>query len=185
MLRTGPISCALSLALFGCAADLEPVVEPVVAGAHSNVAEPPSPVESTTVQPAEIEVAAVDHVGLAVKDLEASAAFFVEGLGYAVRGKDPSYPAAFLSNGRSLITLWQVAEPDSAVDFDRRQNVGLHHLALSVTSFEALDALHDRLAKMPGVRIEFAPELSYGGPAKHMMVYEPSGNRIELVHRPG
>lgn len=62
--------------------------------------------------------------------------------------------------------------------------MGLHHLALSVTSFEALEALHARLKDMPGVRIEFAPELAYGGPAKHMMVYEPSGNRVEFVHRP-
>lgn len=35
-----------------------------------------------------------------------------------------------------------------------------------------------------GVTIEFAPELSYGGPAKHMMFRSPGGIRMELIHRP-
>ncbi len=188
MLRTLRLLWASALVLPGCAAELEPSVAPEAAPQEqSSVAEPAAESESgaAKVEPAVAEIGPVDHVGLAVKDLEASTAFFVEGLGYTLRGKDPAYPAAFLSNGRSLITLWQVEDPDAAVAFDRRKNVGLHHLALSVTSFEALDALHERLSKMAGVRIEFAPELSYGGPAKHMMVFEPSGNRIELVHRPG
>lgn len=183
MPRIGPFLCSLALGLAGCAAELEPTRAPEVATAEqASVADAQS--EPVSAEAAPSEVAAVDHVGLAVKDLAASTTFFVDGLGYTVRGKDPSYPAAFLSNGQSLITLWQVEDPDAAVGFDRRKNVGLHHLALSVTSFEALDALYERLSKMHGVRIEFAPELSYGGPAKHMMVFEPSGNRIELVHRP-
>lgn len=191
LLRSG-MFCTLrllwvsTLVLSGCAAELEPSIAPEAAPQdQASTAEPEAESSAAKVEPAVAEVGPVDHVGLAVKDLEASTAFFVDGLGYTLRGKDPAYPAAFLSNGRSLITLWEVEDPDAAVGFDRRKNVGLHHLALSVTSFEALDALHERLSKMPGVRIEFAPELSYGGPAKHMMVFEPSGNRIELVHRPG
>lgn len=129
-------------------------------------------------------VLGTDHVGLTVTDLEASRALFVDGLGFAVRGQDTSYPAYFLTNGQTTVTLWRTTDPDNATPFDRRLNVGLHHLALAVDSFETLDALHARLATFPGVVIEFPPELAYGGPAKHMMFYEPSGNRIELVHRP-
>lgn len=32
--------------------------------------------------------------------------------------------------------------------------------------------------------IELAPELAYGDPTKHMMIREPSGNRIEFAHTP-
>lgn len=123
----------------------------------------------------------VHHVGLAVTDLEASTAFFVEGLGWQLGGRDPAYPATFVSDGVVLVSLWEVKDPASAVPFDRRHNVGLHHLALEVSDIEALGRLHDKLAKMEGVRIEFGPEPNRGGPTIHMMVYEPSGNRIEFT----
>lgn len=129
-------------------------------------------------------VLGTDHVGLTVTDLEASKALFVDVLGFSVRGQDESYPAYFLTNGSTTVTLWRAEDPSRATPFDRRNNVGLHHLALAVDSFESLERLHDQLASHPGITIEFAPELAYGGPAEHMMFYEPSGNRIELVHRP-
>ncbi len=129
-------------------------------------------------------VTQLDHLGLAVLDLEASADFFINALGFQLRGGDPDYPAKFLFNGHLFLTLWQVTDADSAVKFDRKNNVGLHHLALSVSSFEALDKLYEVVAEWEGVVVEFPPELAYGGPAKHMMIREPSGNRLELVHRP-
>jgi lactoylglutathione lyase len=133
---------------------------------------------------AELGVGGVDHVGLTVTDLAASEAFFTKELGFEVFRRDDAYPAVFLRNGAAIVTLWRATDPAKAVPFDRKQHVGLHHLAFSVESFAALDALHERLKKAPGVRIEFGPELQYGGPAKHMMLYEPSGSRIELIHRP-
>lgn len=129
-------------------------------------------------------VGGLDHLGLAVLDLEASADFFINALDFELAGGDPEYPAKFLDNGQMFLTLWQVSEPSSAARFDRRNNVGLHHLALEVSSFEQLDHLYAVVSEWPGVVIEFAPELAYGGPAKHMMINEPSGNRLELVHRP-
>lgn len=126
----------------------------------------------------------LDHLGLAVLDLEASADFFINALGFELRGGDPDYPAKFLFNGHLFLTLWQVTDADSAVKFDRKNNVGLHHLALRVSSFEALNKLYEVVANWEGVVVEFPPELAYGGPAKHMMIREPSGNRLELVHRP-
>jgi hypothetical protein len=38
-----------------------------------------------------------------------------------------------------------------------------------------------RLARAPGVRIEFGPEPLRGGPMMHMMCYEPSGIRVEFI----
>lgn len=129
-------------------------------------------------------VGGIDHVGLTVTDLAASERFFVGELGFEKVGDDPEYPSVFLSNGEVLVTLWRATVPDLAVPFDRKRNVGLHHLAFSVDSFAALDALHARLEHATGVRIEFAPEPLAGGPARHMMIREPSGNRLEFIHRP-
>ena len=129
-------------------------------------------------------VGGIDHVGLTVTDLVASERFFTGALGFSVLRRDSDYPAVFLSNEEFIVTLWRAADPATAAPFDRKRNVGLHHLAFEVASFELLDALHERLRSTPGVRIEFAPELLGAGPARHMMIREPSGNRLEFIHRP-
>ncbi len=125
-----------------------------------------------------------DHIGLTVKDLSASTKFFVDVLGWQLKFEDKKYPASFVGDGNMFVTLWQVKDSSKAVGFNRKQNVGLHHLAISVKSFEALDALYEKFKAEPNVEIEFAPELSYGGPAKHMMIREPSGNRLEFKYSP-
>jgi len=68
----------------------------------------------------------IHHVGLAVPDLEAARDFFVQALGWHEAGRVPAYPAAFVSDGTTLLTLWRVADPATATPFDRRANVGLH-----------------------------------------------------------
>jgi catechol 2,3-dioxygenase-like lactoylglutathione lyase family enzyme len=122
----------------------------------------------------------VHHVGLTVEDLNATVHFFVEHLRFKTLGEMPSYPAAFISDGTSTLTLWQAASPQSATPFDRKNNLGLHHLALRVTP-ETLDALGRELVALRSCTVEFGPELSHGGPARHMMVCLPgSGIRLEL-----
>ena len=66
----------------------------------------------------------VDHVGLAVKDLAASQRFFVNCLGWELLGGKPDYPAVFVGDGLTRVTLWQVEDPATAQGFDRRRNVG-------------------------------------------------------------
>jgi len=102
----------------------------------------------------------------------------------ARRCERPEYPAAFVSDGQLIVTLWRVEAPDRAVAFDRRTNVGLHHLALAVGDRAGLDALYERVASWPGVIVEFAPELSGQGPKIHFIVSEPSGLRIEFAFDP-
>ena len=82
------------------------------------------------------------HVGLAVPDLEAALGFFRDLLGYKEVGGRPDYPAVFVSDGTLMITLWRVADPETARPFDRRANIGLHHLALKVADAATLDQLY-------------------------------------------
>lgn len=86
-----------------------------------------------------------------------------------------------MTDGHLRLTLWHVEEPDKALDFDRRTNIGLHHLALTVTTEADLIRLSARVSNWPGVEVEFMPESLGEGPRKHMMFAEPGGIRIELI----
>ena len=123
----------------------------------------------------------INHLGLSVSDLDRSVAFFVDCLGWKESGRDERYPRSAVGDGTVRITLWQVDRAKPVVGFDRRHNVGLHHVALEVESENALDEVAERIRAHPGVVVEFAPELLGGGPRKHMMCYEPGGNRIEFI----
>ena len=124
--------------------------------------------------------AGAHHVGLTVPDLAAAVAFFKDGLGFEVVGEVPDYPAAFLSDGSVMITLWQAENGEDATPFDRRRNLGLHHLAIAVRP-GALDDLHKRLDERDDVSVEFAPELLGGGPTRHMMTRIVGGIRVEFI----
>ncbi|MGA0599098.1 VOC family protein [Caulobacter sp. KR2-114] len=126
----------------------------------------------------------IDHVGLSVRDLQQTVDFFRQALGWQVVGERKDYPAAFVSDGHGVLTLWQVADPAGAVAFDRRANVGLHHLALAVADEGGLAALHDRLSAWPGVVVEFAPQPVRGGPKQHFIIQEPGGLRLEFACDP-
>jgi lactoylglutathione lyase len=126
----------------------------------------------------------IDHVGLTVPDLEQSRRFFCECLGWTVLGENSSYPAVFVTDGHDLVTLWQAESSQSFVAFDRRKNVGLHHLALKVSDLDTLRQLFERVRNWPGVKVEFSPELLGKGPKTHCMIREPGGVRIELACSP-
>lgn len=126
----------------------------------------------------------INHLGLTVKNLEASANFFIDTLGWKQAGGRPKYPAIFVTDGKLFLTLWQTQEDNKVIDFDRKNNVGLHHLALTVNSEEVLNELHRRFKQVQDLVIEFPPELNGKGPVIHMMIREPSGNRIEFAYNP-
>ncbi|MEM7223415.1 MAG: VOC family protein [Pseudomonadota bacterium] len=121
------------------------------------------------------------HIGLTVPDLARARAFFLETLGYEQVGEKPNYPAVFVSDGTTMITLWQARDPSTAVEFDRKNVIGLHHLALKVADGTALDALHAKLTTTDGVEVEFAPESLGGSATKHMMCAIPGGIRMEFI----
>ena len=121
------------------------------------------------------------HVGLTVPSLKKTRAFFVDTLGFEQVGEVPDYPAAFLTDGATMITLWQAENPVSAVPFDRKNVIGLHHFALKVDSAEALAEACAKLEAADDVDLEFAPEALGGGQAQHLMCTIPGGIRMELI----
>ena len=127
------------------------------------------------------ETQGINHLGLSVADLNQTVLFFVDCLGWDESGRDESYPRSAVSDGKLRLTLWQVDHQLSVNAFQMRQNVGLHHLAIQVESEQQLNNLGEKVKQHPGVKIEFMPELLGSGPRMHMMFFEPSGIRLELI----
>src|SRR3546814_7964912 len=117
------------------------------------------------------------HIGLAVRDVAEARDFFVNALGFAVAADRPDYPAIFVSDGTTLLTLWQVADPAAATPFDRRANIGLHHLALRVADLDTLRTVFARVQNHPGTMIEFDPEPIREGATTHHFICAMPGDR--------
>lgn len=127
----------------------------------------------------------VHHIGLTVPDIKSAREFFIDALGFEQVGEKPDYPACFVSDGTVMITLWQAEDPAAATPFNRRTNIGLHHLALKVPSIDDLEKLHKRLAERDDVEIEFHPEPLEGSPFRHMMCGIPGNIRVEFIAEGG
>jgi len=127
------------------------------------------------------ETQGLNHLGLTVADLNTTTRFFVDCLGWEESGRDDTYPRTAVSDGNLRLTLWQVDRSMHGEAFDRKKNIGLHHVALTVPSEPVLMDLAKRVAAWPGVEVEFAPELVGEGPRKHMMFSEPGGIRMEFI----
>ena len=125
----------------------------------------------------------IDHLGLTVPDLEKTIAFFTGCLGWKEVGGKPEYPSKFISDGKSVLTIWQ-AQVDTPAAFDRKKNLGLHHLALKIATEEELNAVFEKIREWPDVNIECAPEFSGSGPKVHFFINEPGGLRLEFAYDP-
>jgi lactoylglutathione lyase len=123
----------------------------------------------------------INHLGLSVKNLDQTVAFFVDCLGWEESGRDDSYPRSAVGDGCVRLTLWGVDNNFPVNDFQFRQNIGLHHFALEVSAEKELNEIAEKVKIYPGVKIEFMPELLGSGPRKHMIFYEPGGIRIEFI----
>ena len=92
----------------------------------------------------------VDHIGIAVHDLEAAVKFFQEVFGIPPGEikelADQGVRATLMPVGRTRLELLQPLSPDSPVGrFLARRGEGLHHLALHVDSIsDKLDILSSK-----------------------------------------
>lgn len=124
----------------------------------------------------------VHHIGLTVPDLDQARAFFCGTLGFAEVGGVPAYPSIFVSDGAVLLTLWRAADPLTARAFDRRANIGLHHLSLSVADDAALETAWAKVTAHPGVIVDVPPcPIGPGATTRHFLVFIPGGIRLEFA----
>ena len=124
----------------------------------------------------------IHHLGLTVPDIKKASAFFIDALGFTEVGGSPSYPSIFITDGTVMLTLWQAENPEQAVAFDRKTNIGLHHFALRLAENTELATLHERLGARDDVTIEFAPEALGESGLQHMMCRIPGNIRLELIN---
>ena len=81
--------------------------------------------------------AVLDHVGIAVKDLDAALAFYRDALGLAVEAPEDVVSqrvrAHFIPVGQSSLELLEATSPDSAIaKYIEKRGPGLHHITLRV-----------------------------------------------------
>ena len=86
--------------------------------------------------------AVLDHVGIAVSDLQASLAFFKDVLGLQVEASEEigsqRVRATFLNTGQSTFEMLEATAADSPIaKFIEKRGAGMHHVALRVDDIEA------------------------------------------------
>ena len=129
----------------------------------------------------------IEHIALAVEDLDAAVAHYEDVWGLEVshreRVEDQGVEEAMLPIGESFIQLLGPTGPDTTVGkFVAKRGEGLHHIAYEVPDLEgALAELKER-----GVRlIDEAPRRGGRG---HMVAFvHPRGNHgllVELIQAP-
>lgn len=102
----------------------------------------------------EIKKYKLDHIGIAVKDLEESLKFYRDALGIAFEGvevvEDQKVKTAFLSVGETHIELLEATSPDSPVGkFIEKRGEGIHHIAIRVENIEEhLQKLDEKEVKL-------------------------------------
>lgn len=131
-------------------------------------------------------VQGVDHVAVAVRDLEAAVAWYSEMLGFGVverrvtHGQSTAMISAVLNAGETPIVLLQGTSEGSQVNrFIARFGPGVHHFALRVRD---LDTALRRL-RPSGVRIDVEPIVDGGIKQTFLARSEATGMRLELVER--
>ena len=80
----------------------------------------------------------LNHLGLAVKNLDQTTSFFVEVLDWTETARDESYPRTTVTDGSLRLTLWQTS--DGARDFDRHTQIGLHPTRILLAVVAATNA---------------------------------------------
>jgi methylmalonyl-CoA/ethylmalonyl-CoA epimerase len=130
----------------------------------------------------------IDHVAIAVQDLDVAIRWYSRGLGLSLverrttKGERTSMTSAVLKAGRTIIVLIQGVEPDSQVcRFIEHFGPGVQHLALAVRDLDA--ALAALQAEGGGSE---TPIIADDGIRQAFLRRDPgSGVRIELIERKG
>ena len=123
----------------------------------------------------------IDHIGIAVTDIEAALDFWTKTLGIELHGvetvEEQKTKTAFLPVDDTEIELLQGTTEDSPVaKFIEKKGTGVHHIAIRVENLE--EALAELAAK--GVQlIDKTPRIGAGG-AKIAFVHPKATNGVLL-----
>jgi methylmalonyl-CoA/ethylmalonyl-CoA epimerase len=125
-------------------------------------------------------VGRLDHVGIAVRDLDAAIATWTTGLGLALERAeevpDQGIRAVHLAAGDSRVELLAPLGPSSPVArFLERSGPGVHHLAFAV------DDLDRERARMVAAGLEPIGEPSIGSGGRRIQFFHPRSTGGVLV----
>lgn len=128
----------------------------------------------------------IDHLGIAVENLDKAISLFRDTLGLEWAGEETvaeqKVRTAFFPVGESSIELLEPTEPDSPIGkFLEKRGPGIHHIALSVTDIiVAIEELKNKGVRM----IDEVPRVGAHG-AKIAFIHPKStpGLLIELCQR--
>jgi methylmalonyl-CoA epimerase len=114
----------------------------------------------------------IDHIGIAVSNLQESLTFWEASLGIELHGiedvAEQKVRTAFLPIGEAEIELLEPTSPDSSVaKFIEKRGEGLHHIAIRVDDIEAA------LAELKAKGVQLIDEMPRNG---------AGGARIAFVH---
>jgi methylmalonyl-CoA/ethylmalonyl-CoA epimerase len=130
--------------------------------------------------------ARVDHIGVAVEDLDAAIALHEEAYGMAVAHREvveeQGVEAVLLDVGENHVELLRPLDGESPVGrFLSKRGPGLHHVAYQVTDVQAtLDTLRDRGLRL----IDEAPRTGIRGSRVAFLHPESSGGVLTEIVQP-
>jgi len=106
----------------------------------------------------------IDHLGIAVKNIESALKFYSESLGLKLEGEeviaDQKVRTAFLPIGDTEVELLESTAPDGPVaKFVEKKGEGLHHIAFKV---DGLDSVLQELEKKGIQLIDSTPRIGAG-----------------------
>lgn len=125
----------------------------------------------------------IEHIGIAVKDLEVSNAIYTQLLGAAPYKEEEvtseHVKTSFFTTGESKIELLAATDPSSPIaKFIQKRGEGMHHIAFAVTDLES------EIARLKAAGFTFVSETpKLGADNKRIVFVHPkdcSGVLIEL-----
>ncbi|MES1245447.1 MAG: VOC family protein [Acidobacteriota bacterium] len=130
----------------------------------------------------------VDHIAIAVRDLEASIKFYSEVMGYQVRerretkGQKTAMVSAVMVAGPVTVVLLQGTTPESQVSrFVENYGAGVQHIAIGVENLPAM------AEELKGAGMEFDTNIIEGGGLRQIFSHRDpgSGMMFEFIERLG
>ncbi len=117
------------------------------------------------------------HIALRVRDVARASEFYSEVLGLNVKGGVPGR-ISFLGirpDASHEIALFPLPADAPGPEQTR---VGMYHMAWEMSSFEELEALHDRLVEKGAKIVGYSPGQC------NVMFHDPDGNELECIWEP-